>query len=263
VTLIDDRGRIAGRLNAVDVAACVVLFLLVPLAIAAYLLFRAPAPTLASVTPKTLFEGRGQRLEIDGANLRPFMRVTFDTIPAGSFLLGSTKYALVDVPELAPGVYDVVLFDYAREVARLPKALTIARLAADAELEVDGAFKAAPDALVAELKAGDALLSSNQPVAAVVAVGAPAPGEMRIRVGADTVAVHVAGRDLPATLRVSCSTTPGADGVARCTVPTAAGRTVIAPDALLALTTRGGSAAAFQITSAHAAQPRAEGAPRP
>ena len=263
MTILDDRGRMTGRFNAVDVAASVVLFLLVPLAIAAYLLFRAPAPSLASITPKTLFEGRGQRLEIDGANLRPFMRVTFDTIPAASFLLGSTKYALVDMPELAPGVYDVVLFDYAREVARLPKALTIARLAGAVELEVDGAFKAASDPLVAELKAGDALLSSNQPIAAIVAVGAPAAGDMRIRFGADAVTVPVGERELPATLRVSCSPTPGDDGIARCTVATAAGRTVVAPDALLALTTRSGRAAAFQITAARAARPRAAGAPRP
>ena len=262
MTLLDDRGRIAGRFNVVDVAAVVVVFLLVPLAIAAYLLFRAPAPTLASVTPKTLVEGPGQRLEIDGANLRPFMRVTFDTIPAASFLLGSTKYALVDVPELPPGAYDVVLFDYAREVARLPKALTIARVAADAELEVDGAFKAPSDALLAELRPGDALLSSNQPIADVIVVGKPSAGEMRVRVGVDTVTVRAGERDLPATLRVRCAAMPGADGIARCTVPAPAGRIAIAPDALLTLTTRGGGTVAFQIRAARAAQPHAEAAKR-
>ena len=242
--LVDDRGRIAGRFNVVDIAAVVVVFLLVPLAIAAYLLFRAPAPAIASVTPRTLFEGPGQRLEIDGANLRPFMRVTFDTIPAASFLLGSTKYALVDVPELAPGVYDVVLFE------------------ADAELEVEGAFKAASDALVAELKPGDALLSSNEPIADVIAVGKPSAGEMRVRVGGDTVTVRAGERDLPATLRVRCSTMPGGDGIARCLVRAPSGRIAIAPDALLTFATRGGGTAVFQITAARAAQPRA-GAARP
>jgi len=260
--LVDDRGRIAGRFNVVDIAAVVVVFLLVPLAIAAYLLFRAPAPAIASVTPRTLFEGPGQRLEIDGANLRPFMRVTFDTIPAASFLLGSTKYALVDVPELPPGLYDVVLFDYAREVARLPKALTIARVAGDAELEVEGAFKAASDALVAELKPGDALLSSNEPIADVIAVGKPSAGEMRVRVGGDTVTVRAGERDLPATLRVRCSTMPGGDGIARCLVRAPSGRIAIAPDALLTFATRSGGTAVFQIIAARAAQPRA-GATRP
>jgi len=251
VTVLDDRGRIAGRFNVVDVAAAVLLFLLVPVGIAAYLLFRAPAPTLATITPKTLFEGPGQRLEIDGTNLRPFMRVSFDATPAASFLLGSTRYALVDVPELAPGAYDVVLFDYAREVARLPKALTIARVATDAELEVDGAFKGASDALVAELKAGDTLLSSDQPIANVVAVGKPSSGEMRVRVGADTVVVPAAQRDLPATLRVKCSTAPGADGIARCMLPGPGGRIVVAPDALVTFATHGGPAV-FQVAAARA-----------
>jgi len=257
MTLLDDRGRIGGRFNVVDIAAVVVVFLLVPLAIAAFLLFRAPAPALVSVTPKTLVEAPGQRLEIDGANLRPFMRVTFDGIPAASFLLGSTNYALVDVPALAPGVYDVVLFDYAREVARLPKALTIARLAVDAELEVDGAFKAASEALAAELKPGDALLSSNQPIADVVSLGRLSAGEMRVRVGAETVTVRAGQHDLPATLRVRCSTMPGADGLARCMVPAPAGPVAIAPDAVLTFATRSGSSAVFQIGAARAAQPHA------
>jgi len=234
----------------------------VPLAVAAYLLFRTPAPALVTITPKTLFEGPGQRLEIDGMNLRPFMRVSFDANPAAAFLLGSTKYALVDVPALAPGVYDVVLFDYAREVARLPKALTIARVAADAELEIDGAFKGASDAVVAALKAGDTLTSSNNPLADVIAVGRPSSGEMRVRVGADTVMVPLGQRDLPATLRVRCSTVPGADGIARCSVPTSIGRTVVAPDALLTFETRLGPAV-FQIAAARAARPRASGTPHP
>ena len=100
MTLIDDRGRIGGRLNVIDAAAAIVLLLLVPLAFAAYLLFRTPTPSLARVVPATLLEGPDQRLEIDGENLRPFMRVSFNTTPAPSFLLGSTKYALVGVPDL-------------------------------------------------------------------------------------------------------------------------------------------------------------------
>ena len=129
VTLIDERGRIGGRVNVVDAAAAVVVLLLIPLALGAYLLFRTPTPTLTKVVPAALLEGPDQRLEIDGKNFRPFMRVSFDTIPAKSFLLGSTKYALVDVPDLKPGAYDVVLYDYMREVARLPKALTVAPIA--------------------------------------------------------------------------------------------------------------------------------------
>jgi IPT/TIG domain-containing protein len=260
--LVDDRGRIAGRFNLVDIAAAVLLFLIVPLAVGAYLLFRTPPPTLDNVTPKMLVEGPGQRLEIDGTNLRPFLRVSFNSTPAASFLLGSTTYALVDVPELAPGVYDVVLFDYAREVARLPKAVTIARVAADAELEVDGAFKDASDAVAALLKVGAKLPSADQPIADVIAVGAPSPGAMRLRVGTETVTVPTAQRDLPATLHVRCTTAPGPDGIARCTIPGPAGRTVLAPDALLTFSTPTG-AAVFQVTAARAAKPGGVGASHP
>ena len=120
----------------------------------AFLLFRTPRPTIVSVVPATLLEGSRQRLEIDGTNLRPFMRVSFDTTPAKSFLIGSTKYALVDLPDLKPGTYDVVLYDYMQEVARLPKAFTVAPLATDVQLEVIGAFKSASDTLAANLKVG-------------------------------------------------------------------------------------------------------------
>src|SRR5919106_2323971 len=153
--LVDERGRVGGRFNVVDVAAVILALVLIPLAIGAYLLFRTPVPTLVSVSPATLSEGPNQRLEVNGTNLRPFMRVSFDTIPAKSFLIGSTKYALVDLPDLKPGVYDVVLYDYMREVVRLPKALTIAPMATDVELEVVGAFKSAPETPAAPLKVGD------------------------------------------------------------------------------------------------------------
>jgi hypothetical protein len=249
MTMVDERGRVGGRVNMIDAAAAVVLFLLIPLAIAAYLLFRTPAPTLDRITPRTLIEGPNQRLEIDGANLRPFMRVSFDTIPANSFLLGSTKYALADVPALKPGVYDVVLWDYAREVARLPKALTVAPLATDVQLELVGVFKSPPDEVAAQLKAGARLPSSEHPIAEVVSVGEASPGGLRLHVGSETIDVPLKGRDVSAILRVTCSTVRNVDGAARCTVSDGDQQVVVAPDALLTLQTPGGPVV-FQIASA-------------
>jgi hypothetical protein len=251
VTLIDDRGRVGGRFNLVDVAVAFVLLLLVPLAFGAYLLFRTPTPTLTRVVPAALVEAPDQRLEIDGANLRPFMRVSFDAIPAKSFLLGSTKYALVDVPDLKPGTYDVVLYDYMREVARLPKAVTVAPMATDVELEVTGAFKAPPETFVAQLKAGDTFPSKAHPVAEVIAVGGPNPGDLRLRVGDETIAVPVSRRDLAATLLIRCATVRAADGVARCIVSGPDRQVVVAPDALLTLETPNGPVL-FQMVSARA-----------
>ena len=246
---LDDRGRIAGRFNIVDLLGAVVLFLLIPLAIGAYLLFRTPPAALTSITPKTLFEGPRQRLEIDGTNLRPFMRVTFDTVPANSFLLGSTKYALVEVPALKPGVYDVVLFDYAREVARLPKALTVAAPVRSVTLEVTGAFKAPPDAVAVTLKPGAQLPSAADPVATILSLEPDVPGSVRLRIGEDTVTAPANQRDLPATLLIRCAPQRAPDGTVRCSVPDAEQPVVVGPDALLTFATTAGPAV-FQIASA-------------
>jgi hypothetical protein len=251
VRLLDDRGRVGGRFNVVDAIAAILLVILIPIAYGAYLLFRTPTPTLVSIVPAMLFEGSKQRVEIDGANLRPFMRVSFDTTPARSFLLGSTKYALVDLPELKPGAYDVVLYDYMQEVARLPKALTIAPIATDVELEVVGAFKSPSDRLAANLKVGDRFPPGANAIAEVIAVGAPTSGDLRLRVGGETVRVASSQRELPATLRVKCYSVRAEDGTARCVVPTADERVAVAPDALLTLSTPQGSVL-FQIASARA-----------
>ena len=253
MTLLDERGRAAGRFNVIDIAAAVVLLVLTPLAFGAYLLFRTPTPTLVNVLPRTLLEGPNQRLEIDGTNFRPFMRVSFDTIPAKSFLLGSTKYALVDMPDLKPGIYDVVLYDYMQEIARLPKALSVMPTATDVELEVTGAFKSPPDGLTAVLKAGDKFPSAEHPIAEVVAVGRLVPGDLRLRVGDETVAVPLQRRDLAATLRIRCSTVRMDDGAARCTFRSTDQAVVVGPDVLLTVPTPHGPVL-FQIAEAHASK---------
>ncbi len=252
--MLDERGRIAGRFNVVDVCAAIVVLLLVPLAIAAYVLFRTPPATLVTITPKTLLEGESQRIEIDGTNLRPFMRVSFDTVPANSFLLGSTKYALVDPPALRPGVYDVVLYDYAREVARLPKALTVAAPVPDVSLELVGRFAGVTDEAAAALKAGERLAAGAQPVATIVSVGSRVPGALRLRVGDETIAVTSHRQDVEATLLVSCMTKRAADGAVRCVVPLADQPVVVAPDALLTFVTPAGPLV-FQIAAARAPKP--------
>jgi len=250
-TLIDDRGRVGGRINVVDLAAAIVVLALVPLAFAAYALFRTPAPTLSRITPATLFQGQPQRIEIDGTNLRPFMRVSIDTVPARSFLLGSTKYAIVDLPDLRPGSYDVVLYDYMQEVARLRNALTVAPVPTDVELDVDGAFTTLTDTAAAGVKAGNKLPSPERPLAEVLSVGAPGAGDLHLRFGGETITVPQRSRNLPATLRVKCSTVPDRDGTAHCTVPGPDQPIVVAPGALLTWTTAYGPLV-FQITSARA-----------
>jgi hypothetical protein len=234
------------KINLVDAAAAGLFLVLLPIAFGAYLLFRTPAPALAGVTPRTLVKGPNQRIEIDGANLRPFMRVSFNTVPARAFLLGSTKYALVDVPDLEPGTYDVVLYDYMQEAARLPNALTIVPLATDVELEVTGAFKAPPDALAAKMKVGDAFPSADRPLVEILAIGGAARGDLRLHVGDRTIRVPQGRQDVAATLRLRCTTDRSPDGAARCIYPGPDQPIVVAPDMLLTVSTPDGPVL-FQI----------------
>lgn len=251
MTLVDDRGRVGGRVNLVDAFAALVIIVLIPVAFGAYLLFRAPRPKLLSVSPTKLYQGHNLKVEIEGTDLRPFMRVSFNTNRARSFLLGSTKYALIDLPDLSPGTYDVVLYDYAQEVGRLPKALTVVASATDVELEVVGAFKSVPDAVFTRLKTGARFPSADNAMAEIVSVGGPAPSELRLRAGEGTVVVPLNGEhDVPATLRLKCYTARSQDGSARCMVPGPDEPAVVAPDALLPLALPPGWVS-FQITSVH------------
>jgi len=185
----------------------------------------AAADRFLSVSPVRLFEGTTKRLEIDGANLRPFLRVSLNSTPAKSFLIGSTKYALVDLPDLKPGEYDVVLFDAVREVARLPKALTVAPMVSDVEAGSRRRIQAGVRLIVGAAKSRRQ--SSRRPEKRSrrsLPPGAPTAGDLRLRVGADTISVPLRQLVWPATLRVKCYTAHKPDGgPCQCIVPTGSG----------------------------------------
>src|ERR1044071_1269198 len=103
MAVVDERGRLGGKVNLIDAVIAVVILGLIPLAFGAYLLFRAPTPKLLSITPSTLYQGQNLRVTITGENLRPYLRVTFDGIQGLSFLIGNTTFALVDLPDLKAG----------------------------------------------------------------------------------------------------------------------------------------------------------------
>src|SRR5262252_6658974 len=118
MAVVDDRGRIGGKVNLIDAVIAVVILGLIPVALGAYLLFRTPIPTLLSVTPSSLYQGQN-------------LRVTFNGMQGQSFLIGNTTYALVELPDLKAGTYDVGLWDYRQQMGPvLPKALTILPFAA-------------------------------------------------------------------------------------------------------------------------------------
>jgi hypothetical protein len=122
--LVDERGRLFGKVNLIDAGVGVIVLLLIPLGYAAYALFRTPVPTITSVEHVPVTDGAGYRLRVIGNDLRPYLRVTLGTEQA-AFLVESPNAAEVTAPALPPGTHDLVLYDETRELTRVPGALVV------------------------------------------------------------------------------------------------------------------------------------------
>ena len=177
MALIDDRGRVFGKINLIDLALIVFALMLVPLGYGAYLLFRTPPPQLLGVSPNPLAFKKGeQRVRITGEHLRPFLRATIGRKDARNFLIESPTAAEVVFDELPPGTYDLALFDPSEEIARLPNALTIAPPPAP-PVQFVGRFVGA-GAAAASLAPGATLAAAKGPAAEIVEIK-PASGAER------------------------------------------------------------------------------------
>ncbi len=123
--IVDNEGRLFGRWNFIDATIVVLVAGLIPVGYAAYLLFRMPAPELRGIEPAEIVQGPDRRVTVTGTNLRPYLRVSFNTLQGRTFLFQDQTRADVDLNEMPPGVYDVVLFDFGEEKYRLRNAFTI------------------------------------------------------------------------------------------------------------------------------------------
>ncbi len=253
MAVVDDRGRLFGRFNAVDVFVFVLVVIMIPVAYGAYALFRTPPATLASVEPKQATVGPNLRVRINGKNLRPFMRVSFNTFQGRTFMIGSTETAEVDLPDLEAGTYDVVLYDYAQEVDRLPKALTILpRVAAPTvTLAVHGVFVGVTEAQAAALITGARFGQSTPVNGTVLAVGARDPGAIQMRTGDTSIGVTLPGRyDVPAAVELQCFLENTGDGSVRCVFYGSIHPAFVATDSILPLPIAGGPLN-FQVSDVH------------
>jgi hypothetical protein len=246
MALVDERGRLFGRLNLFDAIVSIVLIALVPLAYGAYALFRTPAPRLTGVTPSSLVAGPNLRVVIHGEHLRPYMRASFNNIQGNSFIFRSTTEAVVDLNEMPPGDYDVVLFDYAQERARLTKAFTITPSPLpDSQVTVIGSFGNLTAERAATIKAGLTIAGIGE----VIQVGQPLPEITRVFAGIVLeIPVDKAVR-LPAAIRVGCHVR-APQGVPQCVV----GDVVLQPTALLFAKSELGTVP-FQIDQIRGQQP--------
>lgn len=122
--LIDDRGRLFGRWNLIDAFLVFVACCLIPLAYAAYALFRTPMPVIESITPTQLVEGQSSLVTLTGRDFRPYLRVRIGTVEGG-VLFEDPSRAEVRLPQGLPaGTYDLAVYDEARELLRMPQVIT-------------------------------------------------------------------------------------------------------------------------------------------
>jgi hypothetical protein len=212
--LIDERGRIFGRFNLFDLAMAFVVLGLIPLGYGAYVLFRTPPPALASIEPPVVVLDKEMRFRIHGTNLRPYMRVSLDNNQTRQFLFKDAATAEIVFQDVPPGQYDVVLYDFAQERSRLPKAITIAPPALPiAAVHVAGFLTGVTERIRAVLKPG----LSYPGVAEILEVGAPSQDMARIAAGTRTVEIPIEKTvKVPVLLRIPCTVQQNSAGVGEC-----------------------------------------------
>jgi hypothetical protein len=208
MALVDDQGRLFGRLNLLDAVLLILLLGLIPLGYGAWALFRTPAPVLTAVEPAELQTGSRLRVTIRGEHLRPYMRVSFNTLQGRTFLFEDSTSAQVELGDIPPGTYDVVLYDHAQERQRLRQALTILPVPLpNTEVIVVGSFGNLTEETAARLSEGLEIPD----VGSVVALGRPLPESTRVYAGSFIVEIPgEGGVRLPAAVRMRCQIqTPG------------------------------------------------------
>ena len=247
MAIVDERGRMFGRWNLLDLAVLVLILGLIPLGYAAYLLFRDQPPRIVSVTPNQVQQAPEFRLTIKGENLRPYMRVSAGAQQGRDFYFKTTEEAEVPFAEMPPGTYDIVLYDQAQERFRLPNALSISPSGVPAtEIVAIGAFGNLDAAGAAKLTAGTELPGAGR----ILSVGRAAPDMTQVFSGSKIVAVPVKDAlRLPAVVLFNCYVR-AQQGSPYCIV----GDAVIAPTALLNLTTPLGKTP-FQVERVRSSQP--------
>lgn len=228
--VIDSHGKVFGRFNLVDALLVALLVVAVPAAYAARVLFREPQPQLTAIAPQAVEQGADRLIELTGDSFRPYLRVSFGATQAASFQYYGATQAFVPVPALEPGTYDVVLYDHAHEVARLPRGLTVTGPVRppQVQLRLRGAYIGLTSEQAPSLIPGRLMNATEGVIGAIETREAPRPSIARVRVSESlTVPVAMDGLlEVPATIILTCPTSIGPGGVLRC----ATAGVTIAPD---------------------------------
>lgn len=217
MSVLDDRGRLFGRVNLVDAAVAVFLLALVPLGYATFLLFRPAAPRIDSVTRAEIARGEHRiadgtlltaKVKVRGTGLNPMLRAMIGNTQALAFVFETPNSADVLIGPIAPGTHDLILYDGVQEVARANGAVTI-QDDVKKYVRVVGWITGLDAATAKALKPG---LAEPQPTPdfEVVALGRIAPAHTRVRLGLSSHAdLPIEGQfEREAVLNVRCDPPP-------------------------------------------------------
>ena len=220
MSLVDDRGRLFGRLNLVDAAALAFVVAMVPVGYGAYLLFRPAKPVIESVTRVEI--GKEERriaggslvakFKIKGSGLSPLMRAWIGTsaTPALGLVFENANSADLMVGVIPAGRHDLILVDGVQEVARAAGAIVIEDIDG-VSIRLVGWLTALPPATAAGLAAGFASPKEAPGAYEIVAVGETRPARSRLSLGTSVADRRVQGlveRELVLTVRCDSPASP-------------------------------------------------------
>jgi hypothetical protein len=217
MTFIDANGRLLGRFNLVDAAVGAFVLVLIPIAYGTLLLFRSPAPQIASVTrvPVTREERRlaggsrlSAKLKVRGSGLRPMLRASIDDAPALGFVFENPNSADVLVGETAPGTHDLVIYDGVQEVARAAKTVTI-QAVPPARVRIAGTLFDLDEATARGLRVGFTTPGDASSQGEILQLADVRPGRRRLATERGAVEVAVTGRwERPVVMVLRCDLDP-------------------------------------------------------
>lgn len=136
--MIDARGRLFGLVNLIDLSVIALLAFVAALGAYSFRVFRIPPPMVERVEPALVTDAKGPRVRIIGHNFRHYLQAfaprtgepfaVTPSLPAGPEvpIVSVTEDMLeLQLPDLRPGSYDIYLFDNARQLVRVPAAVTL------------------------------------------------------------------------------------------------------------------------------------------
>jgi hypothetical protein len=224
--LVDDRGRLFGRVNLVDASVAVFVVVLLPIAYGTWLLFHPRKVEVTSVTRVALTKDEQRianplraaaKLKVKGRQFSPMLRAWIGSEPALGFMFEDPNSADVIAPPMPPGAYDLILYDGGQEVARVPRAYVVAAPENRGRVTAVGRFVGLDRSRAEQLKVGTPFPPAGEASARVTALGA-------VEGSGGTV-------ERAASVLVECDATPQPGGCGLAGIPVAPASAIRLPGA--------------------------------